>query len=70
MVVDDAKIIEIDETVYCSCKGIVLSDYYVKCDGVEECPNKAWLHPECATDLKDKDKEYLDDMEEWYCQDC
>lgn len=42
----------------------------VKCDGDEECSNGGWVHPQCTTDLKDKSKEDLDNLQEWYCEDC
>ena len=56
--------------VYCRCKGGVISELFVKCDGDQECPNGSWLHPQCTTDLRDKSKAELDTMEEWYCEDC
>ena len=56
--------------VYCRCKGGVVSELFVKCDGDQECPNGSWLHPQCTTDLREKSKEELDTMEEWYCEDC
>ena len=56
--------------VYCRCKGAVVSELFVKCDGDQECPNGSWLHPQCTSDLRDKSKEELDTMEEWYCEDC
>ena len=56
--------------VYCRCKGGVVSELFVKCDGDQECPNGSWLHPQCTTDLRSKTKEELDNMEEWYCEDC
>lgn len=31
--------------VYCRCKGGVVSELFVKCDGEQECPNGSWLHP-------------------------
>ncbi len=57
-------------SVYCRCKGDVVSELFVKCDGDQECPNGSWLHPQCTTDLRSKSKEELDKMEEWYCEDC
>ena len=49
---------------------MVQSDFFVKCDGDEECPYGGWLHPQCTNDLKDKTREELDAIEEWYCEDC
>ena len=59
-----------DSTVYCRCQGQVISDFFVKCDGDEECPNGGWVHPHCTTDLKNKTQEEVDNIEEWYCEDC
>ena len=59
-----------DSTKYCKCQGQQMSDIFVKCDGDDECPNGGWLHPLCTIDLKDKPKEYLDDLDQWYCEDC
>ena len=56
--------------VYCRCKGGVVSDLFVKCDGEQECPNGSWLHPPCTTDLRHLSKKELDSIEEWYCEDC
>ena len=56
--------------VYCRCKGGVISELFVKCDGDQECPNGSWLHPQCTSDLKDMSKIELDSIEEWYCEDC
>ena len=56
--------------VYCRCKGSIVSELFVKCDGDQECPNGSWLHPQCTSDLRDKSKEELDAIEEWYCEDC
>lgn len=56
--------------VYCRCKGAVISELFVKCDGDQECPNGSWLHPQCTSDLRDKSKSQLDAIEEWYCEDC
>lgn len=56
--------------VYCRCKGAIVSELFVKCDGDQECANGSWLHPQCTTDLKFKSKAELDAMEEWYCEDC
>ena len=56
--------------VYCRCKGVVISELFVKCDGDQECPNGSWLHPQCTSDLKDMPKAELDSIEEWYCEDC
>lgn len=56
--------------VYCRCKGAVISELFVKCDGDQECPNGSWLHPQCTSDLRDKSKPELDAIEEWYCEDC
>jgi len=47
-----------------------VSELFVKCDGDQECPNGSWLHPQCTTDLRDKSKDELDAIEEWYCEDC
>lgn len=59
-----------DSGVYCRCKGTVQSDLFVKCDGDQECPNGSWLHPQCTNELKSLGKDDLDDMEEWYCEEC
>lgn len=56
--------------MYCRCKGGVVSELFVKCDGDQECPNGSWLHPQCTSDLCEKSKEELDAIEEWYCEDC
>jgi hypothetical protein len=56
--------------VYCRCKGGIISELFVKCDGDQECPNGSWLHPQCTSDLRDKSKQELDTIEEWYCEDC
>ena len=48
----------------------MISELFVKCDGDQECPNGSWLHPQCTTDLRDRSKEELDVMDEWYCEDC
>jgi hypothetical protein len=57
-------------SVYCRCKGAVVSELFVKCDGEQECQNGSWLHPQCTTDLKEMTKAELDAIEEWYCEDC
>ena len=59
-----------DNSVYCRCKGTVVSELFVRCDGEQECPNGQWLHPQCTSDLRDKSKEQLDSIEQWYCEDC
>lgn len=59
-----------DNSVYCRCKGAIASELFVKCDGDQECTNGSWVHPQCTTDLKDKTKEELDEIQEWYCEDC
>ena len=28
------------------------------------------MHPQCSKDLMDKTKEELDDLDEYYCEDC
>lgn len=56
--------------MYCKCKGAVISDLYVKCDGDDECVNGGWVHPQCTEELKHKTKEELDAIEEWYCEEC
>jgi len=28
------------------------------------------LHPQCTSDLKNKTKDEVDLIEEWYCEDC
>ena len=40
------------------------------CDGGDECPYNAWLHPECTSDLKTLSKDELDSLESWYCDVC
>ena len=59
-----------DSTLYCHCKGVVVSELFAKCDGDEKCPNGGWVHPQCSKDLQSKTKEELDDMDEYYCEDC
>ena len=59
-----------DATVYCVCQGQMQSDFFVKCDGDDECVNGGWLHPECTNDLKSWSQAELDRMEEWHCEDC
>ena len=59
-----------DNIQYCICKGTINSELFVKCDGDEECPNGGWVHPQCTTDLSEKSKQELDDIEEYYCEDC
>ncbi len=59
-----------DSQLYCRCKGMQKSDIYIKCDGDDECPNGGWMHPKCTADLANKSKEDLDELEEWYCEDC
>ncbi len=56
--------------VYCRCRGEIVSELFVKCDGDQECINGSWLHPQCTTDLCVKTKAELDALEEWYCEDC
>ena len=56
--------------VYCRCKGAIISELFVKCDGEQECPNGSWVHPQCTSDLRNKSKEELDAIEQWYCEDC
>jgi hypothetical protein len=34
-----------DNHLYCTCKGAVVSEFYVKCDGEQECPYLGWFHP-------------------------
>ena len=43
---------------------------FVKCDGDEECPNGGWVHPQCVGDLSTKTKEELDELQEYYCDEC
>ena len=43
-----------DNSGYCRCKGTVIADFFIMCDGEAECPNGGWLHPQCTTDMKDK----------------
>ena len=59
-----------ESALYCKCKGAVISDLYVKCDGDDECVNGGWVHPQCTEELKNKSKEELDAIEEWYCEEC
>jgi folate-binding Fe-S cluster repair protein YgfZ len=52
-----------DSSIYCRCKGQINSDFFVKCDGDDECFNGGWLHPQCTTDLHEMKKEEVDLIE-------
>lgn len=58
-------------TLYCRCKGAVISDLMVGCEtGEELCPNKGWLHPQCCDDLKFLSIEEIDKVDLWFCPEC
>ncbi|MFS8159782.1 MAG: hypothetical protein ACMG6E_06150 [Candidatus Roizmanbacteria bacterium] len=59
-----------DSSMYCKCLGSVSTDIFVKCDGDAECPNGGWMHPSCTDDLKNRTQEELNEMDEWYCEEC
>ncbi len=63
---------QLEALLYCKCKGQVISDILVKCDGDADCINKGWMHPCCTTDeaVKGMTQDQLDGLEEWYCEDC
>ena len=62
---------EIPNNTYCRCNGKVKSEFFVACEsGEADCPYGGWLHPECTDDLKNRSREEIDNLSEWYCEAC
>lgn len=59
----------VDE-VFCICRGANLSGFFVACEAEQDCPHGGWLHPECTEDLKNLEREVIDNMGVWYCVSC
>lgn len=58
------------DEIYCVCKGMNPSGFFVACEAECDCPYGGWLHPECTQDLVNLPREIIDNMGVWYCAAC
>ncbi len=59
-----------DLSLFCYCKGKNQSDYYLGCEGEDQCERGGWFHPECVPQIKGLSPTEIENIGKWFCPEC